>query len=322
MPYEIGTQERVIQEFQATRCCERYELEKDPSKADLIILLESATFKTHRHVRPLLNERIVRRFSEKLLTYNFQDGAAGFLNGIYVHLERPRFNPRGHKAWSTLFPHNERIYGVSDSEISANAIEHFCVFRGSISHPLRRRLFTELSGREADFRLTLVDRWYNHNQREKQDYLTEILCSKFVLCPRGICSYTPRIFETMALGRVPVVIADDWVAPDDLDVSAVMLRVPEADIARLPGILHSASSNAVEMGKEGRKYWKKRFSKENRLVSLINLATAQMEELGKLPGWEDYRQLWKSRGFHKKNGWTLRQRIQSRIRRQFCKANK
>ena len=54
-----------------------------------------------------------------------------------------------------------------------------------------------------------IKRWYDHDDNQKQSYVRYIARSKFVLCPRGIASYSRRIVETLALVRVPVVIADD-----------------------------------------------------------------------------------------------------------------
>ena len=48
---------------------------------------------------------------------------------------------------------------------------------------------------------------------ERRHRFREVLeASKFVLCPRGQGTSSIRLYETLASGRVPVIIADDWVA--------------------------------------------------------------------------------------------------------------
>lgn len=47
------------------------------------------------------------------------------------------------------------------------------------------------------------------------------------------------MYETLAQGRVPVVIADDWVEPSGIDWSGFTLRWPEDRAAELPAMLEA-----------------------------------------------------------------------------------
>src|SRR5438309_4407785 len=53
--------------------------------------------------------------------------------------------------------------------------------------------------------------------RERLDYdrrYAELAkASKFILCPRGLSASSIRLFETMRMGRVPVILSDDWLPP-------------------------------------------------------------------------------------------------------------
>ena len=58
--------------------------------------------------------------------------------------------------------------------------------------------------------------------------------------PRGAGTASIRSFETLAAGRVPVIISDDWVPPAGPDWDACSLRVREAEVATLPARLEAA----------------------------------------------------------------------------------
>ena len=68
-------------------------------------------------------------------------------------------------------------------------------------------------------------------------YVATVSRSKFVLCPRGRGTGSYRLQEVMAAGRVPVIISDDWVAPEGPDWAAATVRWSEARVAELPGHL-------------------------------------------------------------------------------------
>ena len=63
--------------------------------------------------------------------------------------------------------------------------------------------------------------------------------SHFAIAPRGDRVYSYRVVEAMAMGSVPVVLADGYVFPfeDVINWTAAAVHVPEADVASLPRIL-------------------------------------------------------------------------------------
>jgi hypothetical protein len=86
--------------------------------------------------------------------------------------------------------------------------------------------------------------------------------SKFVLCPRGISVSSIRVFETMSMGRVPVILSDDWVPPPGPAWEKFSLRVRESDWADIPRILEEREREAVAMGNLARAEWLDWFSEE------------------------------------------------------------
>ena len=77
--------------------------------------------------------------------------------------------------------------------------------------------------------------------------------SKFVLCPRGHGTSSIRLFETLAAGRVPVVISDDWVAPKGPTWDACSVRwSQDAGTESLLAYLEELEPRAAEMGAAAR----------------------------------------------------------------------
>ena len=87
-----------------------------------------------------------------------------------------------------------------------------------------------------------VDRWYDHTEQEKQQYVDDILDSRFVLCPRGFAAYSHRIIETILLNRVPVIIADDWI-PFSFPVDNYYVQIPEKELDNIQSILQHEMKN-------------------------------------------------------------------------------
>ena len=286
----------------------RYRWVDDPVAADLIVLLESNHFRTQRAIPSLLAEPVLRDFPDKTFTINYEDHPAGFLPGLYAALPAGKFDPARHGSWCYLFPPNPEVYKSAVLPVDERCDLLFS-FRGAESYPVRRRLFDLPLAPEMRGRITRIDRWFNHDPGEQQDYVEEIRRSRFVLCPRGLAPASHRLFEVMALGRCPVIIGDEWVAPDAVDWSRCALRVPEADVESLPGLLKQREPEAAELGRQARAAWEQCFSPgrkfEAALDALVKLRDAR-------PGNYDeraYQARWNSPVFRHLNGWTLPQRV-------------
>jgi hypothetical protein len=119
----------------------------------------------------------------------------------------------------------------------------------------------------------------------------------------------------MALGRVPVVIADRWI-PFSLPEQDYYIRVAESDLEKIPEILESRRHEAAALGLRAREIWLKYFSESSRTKAIV-------EALGGLGGHAsnamtlaDYRRRWSSRQFRRANRLTLEAVLAKWIRRQ------
>lgn len=107
---------------------------------------------------------------------------------------------------------------------------------------------------ETYFRGVRTEIWRRYSGRRRffvkreraEGYLSEIARSVFCLCPLGWAPWSPRIVESVALGCVPVIIADDirLPFPDAVPWRDISLTVAERDVGRLGRILsHVAATN-------------------------------------------------------------------------------
>ncbi|KAJ4970749.1 hypothetical protein NE237_003848 [Protea cynaroides] len=125
-------------------------------------------------------------------------------------------------------------------------------FRGKIEvHP------KNVSGRFYSKRLrTVIWKKYNRHRkfylkRQRYDgYQSEMVRSVFCLCPSGWAPWSPRLVESVALGCVPVIIADGirFPFPDIVRWPHISLTVAEKDVGKLWRILkHVAATNLSDI---------------------------------------------------------------------------
>jgi glycosyltransferase involved in cell wall biosynthesis len=102
-------------------------------------------------------------------------------------------------------------------------------------------------------------------------YRQLIIGSKFVLCPRGFGASTIRIFEVMSLGRVPVIISDQWQPPPGIKWEEFCVFVAERDLVRIPHLLAQLEGDAARMGRCARDVFDANFSPEVFFERLLKL---------------------------------------------------
>jgi hypothetical protein len=187
----------------------------------------------------------------------------GFVGGFYVAQQ-----------------HHEEGGITSDLE-AARSLESDLLwsFVGTTSnHPVRRRLL-ELRDDRALVRDTQVWsdkirwRWKSEQRREARGAFSSFAeamgRSAFVVCPRGRGASSIRLFEALQVGRVPVIVSDDWLPTPFVEWEGCSIRVAEKDVDRLPGLLREREPEAVEMGKRARAEWERHFSLDRQLSTLV-----------------------------------------------------
>ena len=143
-------------------------------------------------------------------------------------------------------------------------------FRGTIltggtwsmySRFIRQKWKTLYEG-DDEIHITAVHPREGMGSREKatkyaKTYRDDFLNSKFCLCPPGWATWTPRLYEALLLGCVPVVVADDNALPYSrtLDYSKFSVHIAEKHATKLRTILKQAEKRIDELRQGMKDVW-------------------------------------------------------------------
>ncbi len=225
----------------------------DPAEADVILFPDCHLLGLDWRLTAIATTDLARRYPEKVAVYDERDVPWCRFPGIYVSMPSPCFDRTWQVAGSyyTIEDPTTRLDGGTSS------IEQDLLFGfvGGRTHPCRDAVFALDADRahvESTEGFVFYDPTSLHFAERRRNFAEIVFRSKFVLCPRGWGTSSIRLYETMAAGRAPVIIADEWVPPTGPDWSAFSITWPEGRIAELPRILAEREADAEEMGRRAR----------------------------------------------------------------------
>ena len=93
------------------------------------------------------------------------------------------------------------------------------------------------------------DRRFYLKRERFEGYQREIARSVFCLCPLGWAPWSPRLVESVALGCVPVIIADGIRLPSEAAVGweEISVRVAEKDVGNMGRILEEVAATNLSV---------------------------------------------------------------------------
>ena len=245
-----------------------YEFTDDPEQADIIVFWEHHQRSQVVRIPRLRAHPLVHEFPNRVFVVSVEDHPLGLLSGIYASLPARRHHPHRHRTSLYYQTRNPFLRSLrAGREVSSPP--NLASFSGADSHPLRAQLL-EMADPLAwhDIIVTATER---HKFQIPVDpqlkpfqliFIDSILDAKFSLCPRGHGAGSYRVQESLALGRAPVIISDDWVPPADLDWEQFAIFVAEDSLHDLPAILREHEPRWKEMGDIARQTYESRFSEE------------------------------------------------------------
>lgn len=284
---------------------------QSPADADIILYFEPNYLKDAGYARLLLKDPVIRSYPNKCFAVDYYDYPIGFMPGIYVGIPQGGFDPCRFRAGCYMGQYNAMTTALAEQRGRTPHLLYS--FRGSASHPMRTRLFAAAIA-SPDGPVTQTYPWFTHSESEKQSYAEEMLDSKFILCPRGQSTTSIRLFETMEMGRVPVIISDDWVPPEGPSWPLFSLRIAESRVKELPDLLRGYEPYAIEMGEQARLAWEQWFSPETRVIRTLGYAESIMRQRPSDHDEAAFQSQWLSTAFAWKNGWTPAQSLYRNIR--------
>lgn len=281
-----------------------------PDDADAVIIQERSSYKDFRYINDLLKDPIINKYIDKVFTINRDDCATGLLRGLYTSLPKSRYNPKVHVAVPYMEFPNELIFS-KDYKLRTPA--YLATWRGNTkSNKIRLRMIESLKAR-PEVRFETTDSWLNHQLDEKESYVDLMLNAKFSLCPAGWAPVSFRIYESMALGRCPVILADDFVPPSGPDWSEFALFYPQKRVSNLYNFLREQEPLSLQLGEKAQAAWKNFFGPQvvkkyyaQALFSLISSTPVSSKD-NEIKRWNSFDLYWN-------NKWTIPQRILNKAR--------
>jgi hypothetical protein len=233
----------------------KYKVVDDPDLADVILFVENSRYHADYFFSRLKRNPLVKKYPQKVYMYNAHDKPWLVLPGLYASMPKRFFN----KDYIAAVPYIESInpYIKYDPAVKP---EFLFSFIGSPNSPPRRNIL-RLKHPRGVAKPSGNNMFANGDLKDvKLKYAESLVQSKFILCPRGAGTSSFRIFETMQAGRVPVIISDDWVAPDGPNWNEFALFIPERGVDRIPMILEQEEVNWPKRSELSRKAWESFFA--------------------------------------------------------------
>jgi hypothetical protein len=113
-------------------------------------------------------------------------------------------------------------------------------------------------------------------------YADDMAAGLFSICPRGRGTGSFRVFESMKMGRCPVIISDDWIYPDRVDWPECSITIAEQNVPLLPEILESRRKDAPSLGLRAHQEWEKYYGLKTRFHWLVETCL-ELRNARKLP---------------------------------------
>jgi hypothetical protein len=276
-----------LREAQKSAQLDRFHLHSltgDPSAADLIIFVEF--YGGGWYFERVRQHALVRQYREKCFLFCSNPFVIPFLPGVYTGIE---------KGWASVRTRPGFYLGRTKNEFTtyvpaSHDLPYLFSFMGAARNAPIREQLASLNHPRGIFQDTTADfdRVLHRKMepRERADYhrrYADLMgASKFTLCPRGLSASSIRVFETMRMGRVPVILSDRWIAPRGPSWEEFSIQVREKNFAGIPRLLEEREAEAVEMGERARRAWECWFSDEVLFHHLVELCL-DIRKIRKIP---------------------------------------
>jgi hypothetical protein len=254
----------------------------DPASADLIILCGNFA----DNPAMLLENPVYLANIDKSTTYSEHDHFVPLIPGVYCSTKKSLHSRVGRIFSFSYISRNGKFSNPHVQYRPDAAKKYFFTFQGGSTCILRKRLY-RLNFHRPDILIENTSA-YGHwatetpaDHKERQRVFGEtISASHFVLCPRGAGASSIRFFEVLAAGVAPVLIADSFVLPPNIDWDSFLIRVKERDIAKLPQILEPLLPSAAERGRKAREIYLANFAPEVEFDKIADLCAQSLRHGG------------------------------------------
>ena len=205
-----------------------------------------------------------RQFPEKVFVHSGMDNIVPLLRGIFPSIESRYYDPARMRSGPYLMLKNELLDPSVRTEVDPTLLGSFigCARTVQVRHQLLKVRHDRLLIRDnGDAFIGAVKAKEKDRVDDlKKQYVDSLLASKFIICPRGMGASSIRLFETMEVGRVPVILSDAWVEPAGPNWNEFSIRIAERDVNRVPEIILAAEPRWEKMAVAARAAWEEYYA--------------------------------------------------------------
>ncbi|MBG29617.1 MAG: hypothetical protein CMI31_06400 [Opitutae bacterium] len=238
----------------------------NPKKSDMILFSGDMG----PHLEFVRISKLYRKYRNKCFVFSAEGKAIKFVRGLYASIEGKEYSEKLYRGGFYLIDEH-----IKAKEEVTNP-KYLYSFVGSIDTSETRTKLLKLNRKDSpivDVSGKVSEAWANYeDETEKKklidSYISSILNSKFVLCPRGYNCSSIRLFESMKLGRAPVIISDEWTSPIGPDWDSCSVRINERDILKIPVLLKERENEWKDLGESAKETWEKYFSDTGALETI------------------------------------------------------
>ena len=240
----------------------QHRLAESPDAADIILLVDEVLGTDHFY-RRIRKDPAVQKFREKCFIFTTHDRVIPFFPGLYASLPKSSADLSRQRAGFYLpSEFNRHLKYTGEMDAGCDVLFSYV---GRNNYKPEREWLLGLRHDRGFVRDTFTGRGDAPAKFGLPDDMHEMYAavsrrSVFVLCPRGYGVCSIRLFETMMLGRVPVILSDDWTPPGGIDWNAFSVRAREKGEPHLAKRLENLMPQARQMGSLARQTWLEHFS--------------------------------------------------------------
>ena len=266
----LGTHELDVPVQQIDRLADldgvgKHVLTTSAEDADVVLFPQCHMLARDWRLHAIRTNPLRLRFPSKVMVYDERDTPWCGFPGVYASMPRGLFQTAYQRAWG---------YFQTPMVPVAQEPDLLFSFVGSPTHKARTALF-KLEHPDAAVREVRGFTFYDPSSTDfegRRAYYRDVVGrSRFVLCPRGRGTSSIRTYETLAAGRVPVIIADDWVPPAGPQWELFSIRWPEGRTAGLVEMLTDRDRHWCDMSANARKAYEQFFAPNVAFHNVIEL---------------------------------------------------
>lgn len=247
--YKLNSHYNKIMEL--SRFSKLYRLTEHPSEADLIILVGE---RFNKGFKNLFRNETLKRYSNKAFLLSLSDfSAQRAFRGVYASASNSILNFNRILSTSyTIFSDSLKNPYITTQIEPLIERKHFISFLGRNSHRIRNEVFNMKFFRN-DIVIRNTSNDFDLFTGKSSDYGLKVyyetlINSKFSLCPRGVGLNSIRLFESMKMGVVPIIISDNFMLPKGPVWKNFSIVIKEKNIASLEQIALEYESDYYKMG--------------------------------------------------------------------------